>query len=318
TVEILPLPEDPPADFIGGVGNFTVHRSIDASDLKQGDVFKMKIFIEGSGNLQNTIEPTPILPKGLIVYGDPVIEEHFSYTSNGTEGVISYDYNIQVNVSGDIDLPATTISYFDVKQEKYITTSSDVEKIKVKADKSFIVEEVKNPKSSSIEELNYTADLRPSSSLPKEKAFFATPVFWTGVGTPLFAALIFLLFKRQRESSADVIVKREISRQRDKELSDSLSKLNVLLVGTDDYAFYSEVEFALVKAFEIRLETEDDRKLSKQEIFSYLESTNQSELAERVKNLLATADQYRYGFPATSDSKQKLSEELNAILASLN
>ncbi|MCH2231221.1 MAG: BatD family protein [Crocinitomicaceae bacterium] len=317
TVEILPLPENPPTDFIGAVGNFTVHRSIDSKEMKQGDVFKMNITIEGYGNLQNTIEPTPVLPKGLIVYGDPIIEEHFVYSSKGTEGIISYDYNIQVNIAGEIELPATTISYFDVNQEKYITASSELEQIRVKADKSFIVEEVKDPKSSAIEELSYTAELRPSLSKAKERVFFNSPVFWASVGTPLFAALIFLFIKRQRESSADEIVKREISRQKDKDLSDSLAKINLLLNGSDDYAFHNEIEFALIKAFEIILDIDEDLKLSKQDIYTYLENSGQSELSIRVKTLLSTADQFRYGFQANTNSKQKLSEELNSILANL-
>ena len=72
-ITIQSLPSNPPKDFIGGVGSFTISRTIDAKKIGQGDVIKLTITITGIGNIQNISEPKPKLPKGLIVYGDPVV-----------------------------------------------------------------------------------------------------------------------------------------------------------------------------------------------------------------------------------------------------
>jgi hypothetical protein len=316
-IEILPLPGIPPADFIGGVGNFSVDRTIDAKSMTQGDVFKMKIKVNGVGNLQNTIEPTPILPKGLIVYGDPVIVEEYSYNSHGTEGSITYEYNIQVNSHGDIEIPAMTISFFDINKKKYVTSESETENITVKADKSYITQETQDPKSSVIEELPYISTLRDSNSNLKENVFFGTPLFWVGIGSPLFAALLFIFIRRKRESDAEEIILKERTRQKDKELSTSLSLIESSMNSNDDNVFYTGIEGALIKAFEIRLDVQDDRILNKTEIYDYLKNSGQIDLLSKVKHVFTTTDQFRYGFASTNDSKQQLYSLLNEILTQI-
>lgn len=316
-IEILPLPGTPPADFIGGVGEFNVTRTIDSKTMKQGDVFKMKIIIEGIGNLQNTVEPSPILPKGLIVYGDPVIEEDYSYNSHGTEGRISYEYNIQVNISGDIEIPATSISFFDIKQKKYISAISNTEQIKVKADKSYISQESQDPKSSAIEELSYSSVLRESNSLESEKTYFGSPFFWAGIGSPLFAAFIFLFIRRKRESNAHETIIKERTKSKEKELSANLSIVENAIQQNDDNSFFTGIENALIKVFEVRLGEGENRILNKREIYDHLLESNQDELLNKVKYIFTTTDQYKYGFASTTESKQELYSVLNDILTNL-
>jgi len=124
TIEIKPLPGNVPKDFIGGVGQFNVSRTVQAGTFKQGDVFTLLVEVTGVGNLQNIAEPTLSLPKGFVVYGDPIIKEDFVFGSKGAEGKITYEYNIQVTKFGQQTLPETRISYFDPNKEKYCTVST--------------------------------------------------------------------------------------------------------------------------------------------------------------------------------------------------
>jgi hypothetical protein len=77
-IEVKPLPSAP-SDFAGGVGVFSIERTINGSSFDQGEVFTMTITISGTGNIHNLLEPKLQLPKGFIVYGDPVVKEesHF-------------------------------------------------------------------------------------------------------------------------------------------------------------------------------------------------------------------------------------------------
>ena len=316
-ITIKPLPTDPPADFIGAVGVFDVERELEEGNLKQGDVFKMKIIVSGTGNLQNILEPTPILPKGFVVYGDPQIEENFSYTSGGTEGSITYEYNIQVSKYGDLLLPPTTISYFDIKDEQYVAVSTDESTVKVKKNKNFVVEEVQNSDVENLEEIDMLSDLRKSKIKESAYGLYGTPIFWFGVGTPLMAALLFIFFTKRRKQSEDKIAIRQTIRKKDQELNENIAQLKVLMAAGENNAFYSKIETTLKKAFELEMQLDDGHMLNKQEIFDYLEKSNRTALAGRVQELLAKCDQYRFGFTSNSGSNQSLYDELDVILKEL-
>ena len=82
-VDIIPLPANPPKDFIGGVGDFSVRCSTDDTKIKQGEVFKLKVVVNGKGNLHNTKAPSFQLPRGFTIYGDPVVKEDYRFNSEG-------------------------------------------------------------------------------------------------------------------------------------------------------------------------------------------------------------------------------------------
>ena len=318
TITIKPLPANPPADFIGGVGNFNVKRTIDAADIKQGDVFKLKIIVSGVGNLQNILEPTPKLPKGFVVYGDPVITESYSYCSHGTEGNISFEYNIQVTTHGDVEFPATTISYFDLHSEKYISAATDAATLSIEKDKNYIVNPVENTPDEVSDEFEILSDARPSRLSTSNHEFFGTVFYWSAVSAPMFGAFIFLLFMKRREKSADIIEQKQVINKKTQELKEQQLKLKVLLVSSDDAVYFSTLENTLKKAFELEMEFLEDRILDKQEIYDYIEAHYNRTLLENVRSIFTECEQFRYGFGASAHNKEKLHKELNTIFQQLN
>ena len=317
TITIKPLPPNPPKDFIGAVGNFKVTRSIDVTNLKQGDVFKLNIVVSGVGNLHNISEPTPMLPKGFIVYGDPVITENYSYCSHGTEGNISFDYNIQVTAHGDTELPPTSISYFDLHSEKYITTSTEPVLLSIERDKNYVVHDVNEQPAAATDELGVLSDVRPSKLIESEDSFFGTPYYWSAVGSPLLAAFIFLLFRKRREKNAVTTELKQELKKKEQELNNDLAKLKVLLASSDETSYFSTLESALKKAFEIVMELREDRIINKQEIYNFVQNNYTTELLSTVKFVFTECEQSRYGFGASSQNKEKLHEELTSIIQHL-
>lgn len=317
TIEVKPLPGNQPADFIGAVGSFDIEMSIDEDEIDQGDVFKLTLVVSGSGNLQNILEPTPILPKGFLIYGDPIVEEQISYSTQGAIGEISYEYNIQVNKFGDLTLPATTISYFNIEQEEYVTVSTEEFEIKVTKNADFVVHEIDDANAENGTELIPTAELRRSQLAENNATLFGTPPFWLGVGTPLLSAFLFILFLKRREKSEEEIVVKQAVRSRHNEFSEHYAELKVLLLSSDDNAFYSKAEATLKKAFEKEMKISDDRILNRQEIIAFLESSNHTSLLEQVTDFLNKCEQFRFGFGANGSVKQELFAQLESILKSL-
>ena len=196
-INIIPLPANPPADFIGGVGEFNIERHIDTKTVKQGDVLKLIVTVSGIGNLQNIKEPALNLPKGFTVYGDPLVTENSTVGIHGTEGEIIYEYNIQAKRAGDVNLPASTLSYFNPQSEKYVQISTSDFMINVSENKNFVVHEDPSKEVKDEELVIHKSKIRGNVNLVEEGSIFGTPVFWGGVSFPVLASLLFLIIARK-------------------------------------------------------------------------------------------------------------------------
>lgn len=317
-IQIKPLPGNAPKDFIGAVGKFNVVRTIDTNNVKQGEVFRLILTVDGIGNIQNILEPELNLPKGMIVYGDPIIDKQISYGVNGGEGSIRYEFNIQVTTHGNIEIPATSISYFDPTTAKYVNVSTDKHSIHVVKDNSFIAADShsKNPNEEIYSENG--ASLRKVKDVRSTSTIFGTPLFWSGLGAPLFCAFLFVLYARRREQSADEIESKLAIQQKDKQLGALVESARSLLTIGENDAFYSSVEHALRKAFECKMGiTDKDRILSKEEMFSYLVNSHQESLSSSVSDLFRTCEESRFGFGMSNDLRQPAFDQLQSILKSL-
>lgn len=317
TINIEPLPPNPPKDFIGGVGDFSVSRSIDATDVKQGDVFKLIITISGVGNIQNILEPTPKLPKGFIVYGDPIVSENFSYCSHGAEGKMIFEYNIQANIAGEVKIPATSISYFDLNSEKYVTTKTSETTLKVIEDKNYIVNNENPQNSIKNSETDVLSDLRPSQIIEEKNSIYGTGVFWTAVTSPFLFAFLFIFFAKRKEENASITEVKQQIKKKDNALNEQLLQLKQLLHSDQDIQFFTSIETALKKAFEIDMKLIEDRLINKQEILVHIDGNYSAELKDQVNSLFNDCEQFRYGFGSTSNSKEDYLNQLNNIIQQL-
>jgi hypothetical protein len=203
SVEVKPLPAGAPSSFTGGVGTFTITREVSDTRLRQGDVFTMKVTISGTGNLQNIGEPELDLPDGFSPYGDPVMTEDLTYSFKGAEGSITFEFNIQVNRSGDLTLPKTAFAYFDPKKEKYIETATEPMLLKIQANPNFsALPNAENPMSST---LDTWSPMREEFKGHSSNALdFGSPLYWGLLGSPLFLGLIFGLWMRRKQENEQV------------------------------------------------------------------------------------------------------------------
>ena len=311
-ITIKALPNSSPNDFIGAVGKFTIEREIEDVDLDQGDVFKMLIRIIGSGNLQNITEPRPILPKGFIVYGDPEIEEIFIYNIHGTEGEINYKYNIQVNKAGTTTIPPTTISFFDPKKEQYITVGTASVEIKVKKDKNYITQE--SEADENISELNAPSYLRKSNIIEDNSDFYGSTAFWVGVVSPIFAAFMFLFLAKRQKNTSHKNETKLAHKNKSNAIKELLLELSQKVESTNDDTFYSKAETLLLEALKLKLGTSLTNRKS---LLDLLDKNGKDAVASEIRKVFTKCDQIRYGFHASSESRQEVLLEVKAIVNSL-
>tara|TARA_B110000305_G_scaffold242037_1_gene319261 strand:- start:4500 stop:6215 length:1716 start_codon:yes stop_codon:yes gene_type:complete len=313
-IDILPLPSSPPADFIGGVGDFTIERKIDAQSIKQGEVLKMTITIAGIGNLQNIIDPSLNLPRGFTVYGDPVITKNYSFGMQGTEGKIIYEFNIEVKKSGNISLPASKISFFDPIQEKYVQVSTDKILINIERDKNYIVKDPEVNANKDTELVISTSKIKEEKEIVILDSFFGTPGYWGGIGAPILASFFFILFGRRKDKSEEKVIAKRKKAANDSALKERLTSAKAIIDEGSDNDYYSEIENALRKAFEIEMKFEEDRRISKADISAFIEQTGDSEMNEKVHAIFTNCEQSKYGFSSTNASRHDVLQELKKVI----
>ena len=127
TVDVKPLPGDKPADFSGGVGEFSISSSINSTNVKTNDAVTIKLVISGTGNLKLIGDPEVKFPDDFEVY-DPKVDNKFRLTSAGLSGSKVIEYLAIPRNAGTFKIPAVKFSYFDIKSRTYkILTTEEYE-----------------------------------------------------------------------------------------------------------------------------------------------------------------------------------------------
>ena len=122
-IQVDPLPTRP-AGFSGGVGTFSMKAEVDNTSLKANDPLTLKVTISGTGNLQLIKEPTVKFPKDFDTY-DAKLTDKTRLTSNGLDGSMIYEFLAVPRHQGQYDIPPVEFVYYDTKQKKYVTLTSE-------------------------------------------------------------------------------------------------------------------------------------------------------------------------------------------------
>lgn len=308
-VDIIPLPANPPKDFIGGVGDFSVRCSTDDTKIKQGEVFKLKVVVNGKGNLHNTKAPSLQLPRGFTIYGDPVVKEDYRFNSEGCKGHISYEYNVLAKASGTKMLPPISVSYFDIKKESYSTSySKDTIEISVERDPNYANATTEKSEKKTEPELSAPPILTEPIILSKE-TIFNSPLYWGGMGVPLISAFLFLFLRANTKEKDENQVRIQ---QKQTSLEDLFNKIKEARTEGNTDEFFKRTDEALRTIFSIKIGREA-MLIRKKDMVDYLELNVQPELVEKIKEILTSCESVRYGMVVNNDDLNRIEANLKLI-----
>ena len=306
-IEVKPLPANAPSDFIGGVGSFTMKSSIDRKTLKQGDVITLIVEVEGYGNLQNISEPKLNLPKGFVIYGDPIVKEDISFGSRGAEGKITYEYNIQVTKFGDLTFPATTLSYFDPIKEKYVQISSEETKLSVSKNAGFKISD----KATTTLVESKGQDIFPFKNgdeiSTEHDSFVHSFLFWPVVTLPILCGIFLGLFWRKREENEIHVVQKQEKQQAKVGIQYLFSEAETALSNQDYANYYGLIEKGLQRSMALYLRNDDSLILSKSTIIEELKQQNvDASKINALQQLFTACEEARYGFGSSSENRDAM------------
>ena len=314
-IEVKPLPAAP-KDFAGGVGQFKITREIAQKTLNQGDIFSVIIVVSGTGNLHNLLEPKQFLPKGFNVYGDPIVKEEFSFGPKGAEGKITYEYNIQVTLHGNLTLPGTSYSYFDPQKEKYVQVISEGSELVVAKDIHFKPKSSENTTEGQPEAADEITSLRSNEGNVSTNLFFGTPLFWLGIGSPFALALLFGFITRKQEKKRPEIETIEKRKSIEKTANDFLDNARESFKSGEYATYFSLIEKAIIRSLSHHLQKEESVVLSKSEIIQGLsdEGKNHHDIYQ-LTSILEKCEFARFGLGEVE--KEDMTEDVRKLLSSL-
>lgn len=123
TVEVRPLPPNPPDSFMGGVGLFPLMTaSIDSNTIDAGSPIRLRVALEGAGNMDQLDPPALSLPGTWRVYEQPPrAAVGIDSGSRLLGGVKTFEWLVFPTETGALSIPPITFSYFNPFIESYQT-----------------------------------------------------------------------------------------------------------------------------------------------------------------------------------------------------
>lgn len=199
-LDVKKLPTGRPIGYSGGVGQFSITSSINATDVKTNEELTLKVKVKGIGNMKLVGNPILDFPSEFEVY-DPIIDNKFSLKTNGFSGEKVYEYVITPRASGTYTIPAARFVYFDPLDDSYKTIESESYVINVEKGKdldtpaaTYIGKETSKILASDIRHIKLGA----TKKMKADSLFFASPLYFLLYILPLVLFVVYIVVHRKR------------------------------------------------------------------------------------------------------------------------
>lgn len=304
-INVNPLPAGKPADFSGGVGEFTISSSINSKELKTNDAITIKLVISGTGNLKLIANPEIKFPDDFEIY-DPKVDNQVRLTREGLTGNKVIEYLAIPRHAGTYKIPGVSFSYFDIHSKSYKTLKTEeyvvnVEKGAGNADQ--VIANFTNKEDLKVlgEDIRYIKQNEVTLQ-PKGRFFYGSMAYWLFYIIPALAFIIFfIIYRKQAAENANVAKVR--TKKANKVATKRMKLAGKLLSENKKDAFYDEVLKALWGYISDKLNIPVSR-LSKDNIEEKLRNHGVNE--ELIKEFLNALNDCEFARFAPGDENQAM------------
>lgn len=297
-IDVKPLPTPQPADFSGGVGNFSISSSLPSSSLKTNQPASIVYEVKGSGNLKYIKLPdlNNLYPKQLEVFS-PTAEVNAVPKGMTVTGNVKFDYSFTPLELGQYQIPEVSLVYFDPATGKY--ERSVAKGYVVDVDKGALSE-----KSQTKNRLKFDDVLMSVGKLHMKKVpYVYSWAYWMWFAIPAFALIIIvIIYRRHLKSVADVVGTR--MKKAGKVASRRLKKAAACMKTGDREKFYDEMLIALWGYVGAKLNIPTS-ELNRQNVAQRLSGAGASEdVVNRFVSVLDECEYAKYA-PGSGDDELK-------------
>ena len=322
TVKVSALPGGAPDGFSGAVGEYSVSAKLSKDALKTHDAASLIVTVTGKGNVSLVEAPKIDFPPDFEAYD---VKTTSGTDRSGTSGSKTFEYPFIPRSPGEFTLPPVKFSYYDVKNRRYATASTDSLKLSVERSAGGAAQPAQNGSGTLTVDRkgvkNLGEDIRfikTKTSLSEDKGFFVgKPAYWILVALLLLgAAAVWLSLRKLAARRADVAGSRgrKATRQAMKRLKLAGDFLNKNLYT----AFYEELHRALMSFVSDKL-TMDMADQSKENIAAALSARGVPEATvASFTDLLDACEYARYAPDAGHDAMNAHYEQAVSVITAID
>ena len=313
-INVNPLPAGKPADFSGGVGEFSISSSINSTNVKTNDAVTIKLVISGTGNLKLIGDPEVKFPDDFEVY-DPKVDNKFRLTSAGLSGSKVIEYLAIPRNAGTFKIPAVKFSYFDIKSRTYKILTTEEYELHVEKGEGNAAQTIANfTNKEDLKVLNEDIRFIKQNDVTlsqKGDFFFDSMLYWLLYLVPGVAFIIFFIIYR-KQISANANVAKMRTKKANKVAVKRMKLAGKLLAENKKDVFYDEVLKALWGYISDKLNIPVSR-LSKDNIEEELRKYGVEDAL--IKEFLAALNDCEFARFAPGDDNQAMDKVYSASLA---
>lgn len=313
TIDVKQLPTGKPANFSGGVGEFTISSSINTQELKTNDAVTIKLVISGTGNMKLINTPEVGFPQDFEIY-DPKVDNNFNLTREGLSGSKVIEYLAIPRHAGNYTIPAIEFVYFDLKSKTYKTLKTDPYTLNVAKGEGNASQVVSN--FTSKEDLKVLGkDIRyiktgDTNLSPKGNYFFGSTAYYMWYLIPLALFIAFMIvYRKQAIENANVAKVR--TKKANKVATKRMKNAGKLLAEKNTSAFYDEVLKALWGYISDKMNMPVSQ-LSKDNIEEELIRHNVSE--ELIKDFIGTLNECEFARYAPGNQNEAMDKVYSSAI----
>ena len=297
-IDVKALPSPQPADFSGGVGQFSISSSLPSSSLKTNQPASIVYEVKGSGNIKYVKLPdlNSLYPKQLEVF-TPTTQVEAVAKGSSVTGSVKFDYSFTPLEMGQYQIPEVTLVYFNPSTGQY--ERSVAKGYTVDVDKGALSE-----KSQTKNRLKFSDSLMPVGKLAKHRMPLIYGFgYWLWYLVPVIAlVVIVVVYRRHLKSAADIVGTR--MRKAGKVAAKRLKKAAVCMKSGDREKFYDEMLVALWGYVGAKLNIPTS-ELNRQNVAIRLSEAGAShEIVDRFVHVLDDCEFAKYA-PGSGDDELK-------------
>ncbi|MDE6380954.1 MAG: BatD family protein [Muribaculaceae bacterium] len=304
-VDVKALPSPQPADFSGGVGQFSISSSLPSASLKTNQPASIVYEVKGSGNIKYVKLPdlNTLFPKQLEVFS-PTTEVDAVSKGSSVSGSVKFDYSFTPLEMGQYQIPEVALVYFDPATGRY--ERSVAKGYTVEVDKGALSE-----KSQTKNRLRFSDSLMSVGKLSgKSVPLVYRFGYWLWFVIPGLALVaVVFVYRRHLKSAADIVGTR--MRKAGKVAARRLKKAVVCMKNGEREKFYDEMLVALWGYVSAKLNIPTS-ELNRQNVAQRLEEAGASqEAVDRFVGVLDDCEFAKYA-PGSGDDELKTVYERGA------
>lgn len=313
TIDVSALPAGKPANFSGGVGEFSISSSINSQEVKTNDAITIKLVVSGTGNLKLISNPDIKFPEDFEVY-DPKVDNQVRLTKEGLSGSKVIEYLAIPRHAGTFKIPGVSFSYFDIKSKSYKTLKTEDYEVKVEkgaGNADQVIANFTNKEDLKIlgEDIRYIKQ-NDITLQPKGSFFFGSLLYWLFYIIPGIAFIaFFIVYRKQAAENANVAKMR--TKKANKVAVKRMKLAGKLLAENKKGEFYDEVLKALWGYISDKLNIPVSL-LSKDNIEEKLRNYGVSE--ELIQDFLNALNECEFARFAPGDENQAMDKVYSASM----